>query len=471
VVVVSVVFVIGVVNVLLGFGLAVLLEYLQARQLAARRAPASQAPAPSPRPNTPAMPATPATPATAAAPVAKDVTSQLPGDWVETLDAEEVDVHSFVEASMQVLRLEVCRYREQLVDIEQRVRRCSQTGDTELLDRLLMELDSVNESWMVKQSKAADHLSGRRGELGEFEEAGGSLEDVLLDQAAQVETTCSNIKLLDFQSDVGVGCRRLLTEICRLTDLAHMLRDRMHDSLLTIMRAEDRIEEIDPALHVDPLTQLLSRAGLEMVFHGWWQDARSRDRTASVVLVDVDRLDKLNERLGTALGDRVLAAVGTLLNDLVRKDRGYDRVGRLGGGSFLLFLGDTGPRAGTSAAERIRQNFEATRFELGGENLEVAITCAVTELGRKDSSQSLIKRLRKVLRHAKKAGRNRTMIDEGDGPRDVEAPQYHVMQRIVQIDPGDCVLPQVKTNADAVLPAPIEGDPVAEDWSTVTMTP
>jgi hypothetical protein len=45
------------------------------------------------------------------------------------------------------------------------------------------------------------------------------------------------------------------------------------------------------------------------------------------------------------------------------------------------------------------------------------------------------------------------------------------MQRIVQIDPGDCVLPQVETNADAVLPAPIEGDPVAEDWSTVTMTP
>jgi len=463
--VVSVVFVIGVVNVLLGFGLAVLLEHLQARQLAARLAPTSKTPAQSPRP------AAFATPAPAAAPVAKDVTGQLPGEWVETLGAEEVDVNSFVEASMQVLRLEVCRYREQLVDIEQRVRRCAQTEDTELLDRLLTELDSVNQGWMVKQSKAADHLSGRRGELGEFEEAGGSLEDVLLDQAAQVETTCSNIKLLDFQSDVAVGCRRLLTEICRLTDLAHMLRDRMHDSLLTIMRAEDRIEKVDPSLHVDPLTQLLSRAGLEIVFHRWWHDASARDRTASVVLVDVDRLDKLNERLGTALGDRVLAAVGTLLDDLVRKDRGYDRVGRLGGGSFLLFLGDTGPRAGTSASERIRQNFEATRFDLGSENLEISITCAVTEVGRKDTTQSLLKRLRKVLREAKKSGRNRTMIDEGDGPRDVEAPQYHVMERIVQIDPGDCVLPQAKTDADAALPEPTEDEQAAEDWGTVTMTP
>ena len=61
---------------------------------------------------------------------------------------------------------------------------------------------------------------------------GGLLEDILLDQQAQIETTCSNIDVLDFSTEVTVGCKRLIIEISKLLDMAHILRDRMQESLI-----------------------------------------------------------------------------------------------------------------------------------------------------------------------------------------------------------------------------------------------
>ncbi|MEQ8791025.1 MAG: GGDEF domain-containing protein [Pirellulaceae bacterium] len=371
---------------------------------------------------------------TAEAVAAAAKVEEIPEEWLNTLESASVESKSFVEASVQVLRLEVGKYREALIGIEERVTACRLQPDAAALRVILEELRNVNADWLCKQAEAAGYLSEKRGGLGEFEKVGGRLEDVLLDQRAQIETTCSNISVLDFESDLSAGCGRLNTEIMRLLALAHSLRDRMQDSMMVIMRADRRLDGVDQRMRRDGLTDLQSRVGYEVILHEWWRDDISRQRLVSLALLDLDHFGKLNEKIGTRRCDRLLASAGRLYDELVPKDRGYNRAIRLEGSTFALFCGDAGPRNAMSAAERIRQTFQESTFVVDDGEHQVTLSCAVTEIQKDDNPESLMVRLKKALRGAKRNGRNCTMLDEGEGPKMVEPPQFQVKGHIVRVD-------------------------------------
>ncbi len=357
----------------------------------------------------------------------------IPSDWLDILEQESVEANSFIEASVQILRLEVGKYREALLDVEDAVRTCQAAANVESLEGLLKQLKDLNQDWLDKQSDAVGHLQSRGDGLGDFSKMGGELETVLLEQAAQIETTLSNLDLMDFSSDAKAGCDRLLDEICRLVDLAHALRDRMHESLLLILKAENRLEQFDRRLQFDGLTTLHNRSGLEVIFEDWWREDSVRERLISVVMLDIDHFAKFNEQFGTRGADRLLAAFGPLLADLVRKDRGFDVATRYGSERFVLFFGDTGPNNATGGAERIRQTIEATTFEYHEKTIELTVSCGVTEVLKDDDTHSLFKRLSGALRAAKKGGRNATFVDKGDGPTAVHPPEFQVAGHVVRV--------------------------------------
>jgi diguanylate cyclase (GGDEF)-like protein len=144
-------------------------------------------------------------------------------------------------------------------------------------------------------------------------------------------------------------------------------------------------------------------------------------------------MGKLNDRYGARHIDKLIAGVSQWLNQQVRHDRGFDRVVRLAGQSFLLFLGDTGPRNATSAAERIRQTLDVTTFELDDEPFELTASFGVVEIHKAESSVALLKRLAQIVQHAKRNGRDRTSLDEGSGPTSVTPPQFQVKARHVRL--------------------------------------
>ncbi len=131
--------------------------------------------------------------------------------------------------AVQALRLEVGKYRDRLIELDKRVRQCLHKGESKELSKVLADLKKTNQEWLAQQADAADHLSSKTGNLGTFEKMGGMLEEILLEQTAQIETTCSNIDHLDFESDLPAGCRRLIGETRKLIDMAHSLRDRMRN--------------------------------------------------------------------------------------------------------------------------------------------------------------------------------------------------------------------------------------------------
>ena len=83
--------------------------------------------------------------------------------------------------------------------------------------------------------------------------------------------------------------------------------------------------------------------------------------------------------------------------------------------------------------ERIRQTIGATTFNSAEGEIDLNVSCGVVEVGKKEVVPELFKRAAKTLRAAKRGGRNRTCLDEGEGPTDVDPPQFKVKSRVVQV--------------------------------------
>lgn len=357
-------------------------------------------------------------------------TQELPQAWLDLLGSA-TEVASFVEASVKVLKLEVGRYRDRLIGLEEEARRANLTPEE--LASCLARLEQVNADWLVRQSEAAGYLQERREGMGNLASIGDRLEEVLGNQTAQIETTVNNLRQLDPQGDTEQARSRCVTELLRLLGLAHELRDAMAETMTAILGAENRLGGLKGDALVDELTGAFNRTAEQRKLWELMHDGAQRLRTVSFGLLDLDGLGKLNGKLGVQQVDGVLAATGRLLQSLIRTDRGDDALFRHSGQRFALFFGDTGPNGATSAAERIRQTVEATTFHCAGADHSLTVTCGVTNVRPDDSIPELLSRADRVLRSAKGAGRNNTMLDDGQGPIRVDPPQFRVKPRVIEL--------------------------------------
>jgi diguanylate cyclase len=374
---------------------------------------------------------------TAAAPAPPAATiagvAELPGEWLAQLAAAGIVAESFVEGVAQVLRLEVMHYRERLLATESRCRALIASADAAGLQLLGDDLRVLNLEWLEKQIAAAKMLSQRSGRLGDHETAAADLEQALVDQAAEIRGACTQLETHDALSGADGGGKLLLDQTTVLLNHAHALRDRMLDLLATLLRTGQRLEVLGAASQVDPLTGMTNRIGLEAALAAWWREDPERSRLLSVILIDIDRFARLNQRLGTKAGDRTIAAVGRLCDETLRKDGGYERLALRGAESLVIVMGDTGPHQALTTAERLRQTVEAATFDNDGVEFELTLSCGVIEVGRSETVRELLSRAGETAKYAKRAGRNRCAIDEGQGPQTLEPPQFPVKGRIVKL--------------------------------------
>ena len=78
-------------------------------------------------------------------------------------------------------------------------------------------------------------------------------------------------------------------------------------------------------------------------------------RPLSIVVLDVDGLKRTNDTYGHAVGDLVLAKLGTLLVESVRAE---DVAARVGGDEFAILMPDTDEKRARTAAARIEEALE-----------------------------------------------------------------------------------------------------------------
>jgi len=102
----------------------------------------------------------------------------------------------------------------------------------------------------------------------------------------------------------------------------------------------------------DVLTGCASLDALDRRLRDEFERARRYSLRFTLVVIDVDRLRDINERLGQQAGDRVLAEIGAMMQ---REIRAPDFVARYGGDEFALVLPETDVKGGRQFVERVRQ--------------------------------------------------------------------------------------------------------------------
>ena len=125
----------------------------------------------------------------------------------------------------------------------------------------------------------------------------------------------------------------------------------------------------EPHAVPDELTGLLTPAGWGRVISE--EDARVRRyrRAATVVMIEVDGLDRLVERLGPAAADKLIPAVSATVRRLARE---ADHVARLGEGRFGALLPETDEIQAIHYVERVRRTCDLW-LESGAVSLRLAI--------------------------------------------------------------------------------------------------
>ncbi len=128
----------------------------------------------------------------------------------------------------------------------------------------------------------------------------------------------------------------------------------------------------------------------------------------SILIVDIDRLDRVNDQLGREAGDRILAEVAEALKVTLRT---ADILYRYGGDEFAVILPDTELATAYLAAERCRHAM--AEVKVAGDSTESSVGVAQFTSGR--VAEEVIARAEIALFRAKESGGNRTW--RADDPR------------------------------------------------------
>lgn len=178
---------------------------------------------------------------------------------------------------------------------------------------------------------------------------------------------------------------------------------------LVVTRLTGRLQQL---ARRDALTGLLNRrAMLELLEEQVLQSRRATD-TFAVLLVDVDDFKAVNDRHGHDVGDRALAHAARSMALTLRVQ---DRLGRLGGDEFVALLPGCDRAHAAAGAERLRQAVQRLPLALGDSTLPLSLTVGVAQwAGAAEDVAHLLMRADAALLRAKRAGRNRVELADGD---------------------------------------------------------
>ena len=162
----------------------------------------------------------------------------------------------------------------------------------------------------------------------------------------------------------------------------------------------------------DHLTGLPDRRVLEARLEEAYRLCRTEGTSMAVVMCDIDRFKRINDRHGHAAGDSALLMVAEVLESCRRES---DLCARYGGEEFAVVLQRGGGETALAVAERIRQAVGATVFLHEGQRIALRISAGVAAYPELyvDSGKELLLLADEALYEAKRRGRDRCLLHLG----------------------------------------------------------
>lgn len=156
----------------------------------------------------------------------------------------------------------------------------------------------------------------------------------------------------------------------------------------------------------DSLTGLLNRRA----FENSYLQVRDAGPVSAVVMADLDHFKKVNDTYGHDTGDRALRIFAETLRSCLRS---RDLVSRRGGEEFALFMPGSNSAAAVTALHRVRAQFQVA-LRAGGLPTCTA-SFGVVEVSAGEDLDATLGRADVALFDAKRAGRDRIVVQDADG--------------------------------------------------------
>jgi diguanylate cyclase (GGDEF)-like protein len=189
-----------------------------------------------------------------------------------------------------------------------------------------------------------------------------------------------------------------------------------------VQGALDRAEKTEAELRFladhDSLTGLLNRRRFRAELDQYVSFSARYGGRGAVMVIDIDGLKEVNDKLGHQAGDRLIRRVSDILRERVRAT---DIVARLSGDEFAVLM----PQTDTAGALQLGEDLRAQVAEDFGSSSEAApasISVGITMFGGQSGagSEAVLLAADQAMYQAKAEGRNRIMLFHAPGEKSGE---------------------------------------------------
>jgi len=163
-----------------------------------------------------------------------------------------------------------------------------------------------------------------------------------------------------------------------------------------------RYRETRELAETDALTGLYNQRYFHETLRREVMRAQRYERKLALVIFDLDNFKAINDSLGHASGDRVIAQAADRLREAVRN---VDIACRIGGDEFAVILPESSGEDASQLYRRVRESMRGTTA-VGVDDERLRLSAGISELQHGDTAASLFERADGNLYRAKAGGRD-----------------------------------------------------------------
>ncbi len=208
----------------------------------------------------------------------------------------------------------------------------------------------------------------------------------------------------------------VLRTVARIIEANGRLQEQLKSAEVKLQEQAHEIEVREADALTDVLTGVANRRAFNSEIERRMAEWQRRGTPFCLTMVDVDHFKKFNDVHGHLAGDAVLRGVADSLSQTLRE---MDLVARFGGEEFAVIMPATTLAESEPGALRLESHVADSQFDFEGKTLKVTVSGGLAQVLPDETEADLIRRADEALYAAKRAGRNRAYLHDGQNIRPV----------------------------------------------------